>query len=64
MDNGRNWGWRPLRLYASQDDDRAFVPKLNPALGATVNWANRTGLGFMIGIAVFIAVLIWATSSV
>ena len=60
----KNWHGGPLGLYASRDDDRAFVPKRNPALGVTVNWSTGTGIGFMIGVAVFIAVIFWAQWSV
>ena len=62
--DGRNWHGGPLGLYASRDDDRAFVPKRHPSLGVTPNLATRTGLGFMIGVVVFIAVILWAVWSV
>jgi uncharacterized membrane protein len=62
--NRKNWHGGPLGLYASKDDDRAFVPKRNPALGVTVNWSTGTGIGFMIGVAVFIAVVVWLQATV
>lgn len=59
----RNWHGGPLGLYASKDDDRAFVSKRNSALGVTVNWSSGTGIGFMIGVAVFIAVIVWVQAT-
>jgi uncharacterized membrane protein len=59
----KNWHGGPLGLYASRDDDRAFVPKRNSALGVTVNWSTGTGIGFMIGVALFVAVLVWVQST-
>ena len=39
-----NWrgGW--LGIYYSERDSRAWVPKRNPALGATLNFARRSGV--------------------
>jgi len=59
----KNWHGGPLGLYASRTDDRAFVPKRNPMLGVTVNLSTGTGIGFMIGVAIFIAVIAWVSTT-
>lgn len=59
-----NWRGGPLGLYASERDDRAFVPKRHGGLGVTPNLATGTGLGFMIGVLVFVGVLSWSVASI
>jgi hypothetical protein len=59
----RSWRGGPLGLYASEDDDRAFVPKRHPSLGVTPNLSTGTGVGFLIGVIVFVAVIVWASST-
>jgi uncharacterized membrane protein len=54
-----NWHAGPLGAYASKDDDRAFVPKRHRSLGVTPNLSTGTGLGFMIGVVLFIALILW-----
>jgi uncharacterized membrane protein len=40
----KNWhgGW--LGLYKSERDTRVWVPKPNPRMGMTVNFAHRSGV--------------------
>lgn len=53
------WHGGPLGAYASEADDRAFVPKRRAALGVTPNLSTGTGLGFAIGVLAFIALILW-----
>lgn len=57
-----HWHGGPLGLYAAKDDTRAFVPTRS-GLGVTVNLSTRTGLGFMLGMLVFVAVLVWVSTT-
>ena len=59
----KNWRGGPLGIYSSKQDDRAFVPKRHPSLGVTPNLSTGTGIGFMIGVIIFIVVLVWASES-
>lgn len=45
-------------FYFSRQDSRAFVPRRTQALGVTINFANRTGIGFLVGTIVFVVVLV------
>jgi uncharacterized membrane protein len=56
-----NWHGGPLRLYASRRDSRAFVPKRASGLGVTINFANRTGVAFLVGALIFVLVLTFVT---
>lgn len=61
--NGKNWRGGPFGLYASKDDDRAFVPKRHEWMGVTPNLSTGTGVGFAIGVVIFIAVIAWVSMS-
>jgi len=58
-----NWHGGPLGAYASEADDRAFVPKRRSALGVTPNLSTGTGLGFLIGVLAFIVVMVWLSTT-
>ena len=53
-----NWHGGPLGLYYSRRDSRAFVPKRNPAFGATINFARPLGVVWLVGLLVFAATLV------
>ena len=46
--------WRAGVFYFSRRDSRSFVPKRNPALGVTVNFARPAGVGFLVGVLLFV----------
>jgi uncharacterized membrane protein len=57
----RNWhgGW--LGLYSSSRDTRMFVPKRQPWMGFTVNFARPSGvLALLLIVAVGLAVVVVA----
>ena len=51
--NPANWhgGW--LGIYYSRVDSRSFVPKRNPIMGFTINFARPGGIVFLIVILGF-----------
>jgi uncharacterized membrane protein len=55
--NPANWYGGFLNLYYSKRDTRGFVPKRNPAMGTTINWAKPEGAWFVVGVIVFIIVV-------
>ena len=42
--NPTNWRGRWFRIYHSELDTRAWVPKPDPRMGMTVNFARRSGV--------------------
>ena len=54
--NPANWH---VGLYFSRRDSRSFVPKPNPLLGATINFAKPAAYGVLVGIVAFIGLLVW-----
>lgn len=58
--NPANWHGGPLGLYFSRRDPRAFVPKRS-GIGATINFARPAGVGFLIAILGFAALMLWLT---
>lgn len=42
--NPNNWRGRWFRIYHSERDTRAWVPKPDPRMGMTVNFARRSGV--------------------
>ena len=50
--NWRGWG-RWFRIYHSDRDTRAWVPKPDPRMGMTVNFARRSGV---VTIAIVLAI--------
>lgn len=46
--NATNWhgGW--LGIYYSRADSRSFVPKRNPIMGFTINFARPGGIVFLV----------------
>jgi uncharacterized membrane protein len=55
-----NWHGGLLGLYFSRRDPRAFVPKRS-GLGVTINFARPLGVAFLVGIALFVAIVVWLT---
>ena len=51
--NASNWhgGW--LGVYYSRVDSRSFVPKRNPIMGFTINFARTGGIVFLVVILGF-----------
>ena len=45
-----NWTGGILRRYASERDTRLWVPKSNPALGWTLNFAHPASMFWLIGL--------------
>lgn len=61
--NEKNWkgGW--LGIYKSSRDTRVWVPKRNPTMGITVNFAHRAGVLWLlglVGIPVLITIIVAA----
>lgn len=51
-----NWKWG--FFYYNKDDKRMFPPKKNPALGVTVNFANKISVAvFLLWIIITICVV-------
>jgi uncharacterized membrane protein len=53
----RNWHGGALGLYYSRRDSRAFVPR-RCGVGATVNFARGAGVGFLLGVFAFVALVL------
>lgn len=50
-ENEGNWsGW--LQTYRSERDTRLFVPKRNPRMGWTINFAHRGGWWYLLGLLI------------
>ena len=62
--NPSNWhgGW--LGVYHSRADSRSFVPKRNPIMGFTINFARPGGIAFLVLILGFAIALIAVGASV
>jgi uncharacterized membrane protein len=45
-----NWHW--LGIYRSASDTRALVPKRNPRLGYTLNFAHRRSWAYLLGFSI------------
>ena len=56
--NPANWHGGFLGVYYSQRDSRSFVPKRNPIMGVTINFARPGGIVFLTGILGFAAVMV------
>ena len=52
-----NWTGGILRRYASERDTRLWVPKSNPALGWTLNFAHPKSMFWLVGLIVGIPLL-------
>jgi uncharacterized membrane protein len=57
-ENPDNWH---AGLYFSRRDSRSFVPKRNPVLGATINFARPAGYVFLLCILAFVVLVAWLT---
>jgi uncharacterized membrane protein len=59
-----NWhgGW--LGIYHSRKDTRAWVPKRNPLMGATINFAHREGIVDLILILAAVLAFLLALATV
>ena len=62
--DARNWtGW--LCIYSSKADNRIWVPKRNPRMGLTLNFAHRGAWWSLLGLSivplglVLLFVLLW-----
>ena len=54
--------WYLGGLYFSRRDSRPFVPKRHcQDAGATINFARPTGVGFLVGILIFVVLLLVLT---
>lgn len=64
-ENPDNWASpRWLGIYFSKRDTRIWVPKSNPGLGWTVNFAQPKGIAWFLGlIALIILIAFWAGST-
>jgi uncharacterized membrane protein len=49
--NPANWHGR-LCIYSSKADDRVWVPKRNPAMGLTLNFAHRAAWWSLLGLSI------------
>jgi uncharacterized membrane protein len=49
-----NWTGRVLRRYASGRDTRLWVPKRNPALGWTLNFAHPASVPCLVAMIVVV----------
>jgi uncharacterized membrane protein len=65
----RNWrGW--FCIYSSKADDRIWVPKRNPRMGLTLNFAHRGAWWSLLGLSivplgfVLLFVLLWLDRTV
>ena len=56
--NPANWHGGLLGIYYSKRDSRSFVPKRNPIMGITINFARPLGIAFLVGILAFAAIMI------
>ena len=56
--NAANWHGGFLGVYYSKRDSRSFVPKRNPIMGVTINFARPGGIAFMTGILGFAAMMV------
>lgn len=56
--NPANWHGGVLGLYFSRADSRPFVPKRNPALGVTINFARPAGVAALIGLLLYAALIV------
>lgn len=45
-----NWTGPIVRRYASERDTRLWVPKSNPALGWTLNFAHPASMFWLVGL--------------
>ena len=52
-----NWTGPILRRYASERDTRLWVPKSNPALGWTLNFAHPKSMYWLVGLVLGIPLL-------
>jgi uncharacterized membrane protein len=56
--NPANWYGGFLNLYYSRRDTRAFVPKRGTQVGgATLNFARGAGIGFLVGVGLFVILM-------
>ncbi len=56
-----NWTGGLLRRYASERDSRLWVPKSNPVLGWTLNFAHPASLYWLVGLVLVGPLLIIGT---
>lgn len=45
-------------FYYDKEDKRLFVPKRNPNMGVTVNFAHPKSRWFIVGLLIFVGILI------
>lgn len=60
--NPANWHGGIFRIYQSEKDSRVWVPKRNPAMGWTLNFAHRAAWLWLAGLVLGpIVVIVIAT---
>lgn len=56
FDHGNPENWRAGLFYYNRNDSRFIVPKRNPALGWTINFAHKKAwIGFLLIIVLILA---------
>jgi uncharacterized membrane protein len=57
-----NWHGGILGIYYSKRDSRSFVPKRNPLMGVTINFARPGGIVFLFLILAFAVIMVVLTT--